>query len=184
LLANGSSVEGNRERDLARRLSSTYDAWLKRSPSDPIPKGLARVKNELEPSHARRLEAALASSGQRDQRDLARFYFERAERLSDQGNDSAAIAELGRAIYLSPYLAEAHLLLGRIHLRNGRSREAIDALKIAVWSADTAAAHVALGDAYRQSKDLPAARAEAERALALDPQSSDARRLRDMVQSP
>jgi tetratricopeptide (TPR) repeat protein len=184
LLAGGSSVEGNRERDLARRLSSTYDAWIKRSPADPVPKDLARVKNELEPSHAQRLEAALASSGQRDQRDLARFYFERAERLSDQGNDSAAISELGRAIYLSPYLAEAHLLLGRLHLRNGRLREAIDALKIAVWSADTAAAHVALGDAYRQSKDLPAARAEAERALALDPQSSDARRLRDMVQSP
>jgi hypothetical protein len=32
---------------------------------------------------------------------------------------------------------------GRIHLRNGRVREAIDACKIALWSAETADAIVA-----------------------------------------
>jgi len=36
--------------------------------------------------------------------------------------------ELNHALYLSPYLAEAHLLLGRIHLRNGRVHEAIRAI--------------------------------------------------------
>ena len=39
-----------------------------------------------------------------------------------------ANAELDRALYLSPYLAEAHLLMGRIHLQNGRVREATEHL--------------------------------------------------------
>jgi tetratricopeptide (TPR) repeat protein len=77
-------------------------------------------------------------------------------------------------VFLSPYEAEAHLLIGRIHLRGGRPREAIDALKISIWSRDTAEAHLALGEAYLSMKDTAAARAEAQRALALDPSSTDA----------
>ena len=82
-----------------------------------------------------------------------------------------------RALFLAPYEAEAHLLVGRIHLRGGRIREAIDALKISLWSEESVAAHVALGDAYLSVKDSVAARAELERALILDPSSADARRL-------
>jgi tetratricopeptide (TPR) repeat protein len=63
------------------------------------------------------------------------------------------------------------------HLRNGRLHEAIDAFKIALWSTETAEAHAALGEAYRQAKELDAARAEAERALAMDPESVDAKEL-------
>ena len=79
--------------------------------------------------------------------------------------------------------ADAHLLLGRIHLRNGRVQEAIAAFKLALWSAETADVHVALGEAYRQAKDPDAARAEAERALALDPSSADARALLQRLDS-
>jgi lipopolysaccharide biosynthesis regulator YciM len=123
-------------------------------------------------------------SGQRDQQELAAFYLDRARRLFEQESDREAIAELNRGLYLSPYFADAHLLLGRIHLRNGRAREAVDALKISLWSAETAQAHTALADAYLQLKDLDGARAEADRALALDPSSSEARRLVDMLKSP
>ena len=86
---------------------------------------------------------------------------------SQQENDREAAAELDRALYLSPYLADAHLLLGRIHLRNGRVREAIDALKISLWSAETADAHAVLADAYRQAKDAgPGPRGSRARARA------------------
>ena len=78
---------------------------------------------------------------------------------------------------MSPYLAEAHLLVGRIHLRNGRTSQAVDALKISLWSAETAEAHVVLGEAYLQTKDDQGAKAEAERALVLAPGSAEARRL-------
>lgn len=185
LAASGKAAESTRERELARRLSSTYDEWEKRPAADQVPKGLERVKNnEVELPHARRIDTKIAETGQRDQQELAAFYLDRARRLFQQESDREAVAELDRALYLSPYLAEAHLLLGRIHLRNGRAREAIDALKISLWSAETAEAHTVLADAYIQSKDLVQARTEVERALTLDPSSSEARRLLDMLKSP
>ena len=139
------------------------------------------MKSDVELPHDRRIEATLATSERRDQRELATFYLDHGRRLFQEENDREAIAELNRALYLSPYDAEAHLLLGRIHLRNGRVREAIDALKISLWSRETPQAHVALGEAYLQAKDTAAARGEAERALALDPASSEAKRLLEKV---
>ena len=50
-------------------------------------------------------------------------------------------------MYLSPYHAEAHLLLGRAYLRSGRVADAVDAFKIAVWSEDSPAARAALAEA-------------------------------------
>ena len=177
LAAAGRSGEAAREKELARRLSSTYEQWEKRPAADAVPKGLERVKTDVELPHAQRIETALATSEQRDQQELATFYLDRGRRLFQQENDREAIAELSRALYLSPYLAEAHLLVGRIHLRNGRAYEAVDALKISLWSAETVEAHVALGEAYVQTKDDQGARAEAERALVLAPASAEAKSL-------
>src|SRR5262249_10305464 len=123
------------------------------------------------------IETRLAITEQRDQQELVRFHLESGRRLYEGERDREAAAELNKAIYLSPYLADAHLLLGRIHLRNGRVRDAIDAVKISLWSAETADGHSALGEAYRQDKDLVSARAEGERALAMDPANAEARAL-------
>ncbi|HEY7290516.1 MAG TPA: tetratricopeptide repeat protein [Vicinamibacterales bacterium] len=177
LAAAGSGAEAAREKELARRLSSEYAQWDKRPPTDPVPRGLERVKVDVELPHTRELQSRLTTTERRDQQELAQFYLNSARRLYERENDREAAAELNRALYLSPYLAEAHLLLGRIHLRGGSIKEAIDAFKIALWSAETAEAHAALGEAYRQDKDLDAARAEADRALAMDPSSAEARSL-------
>lgn len=176
LAAANNTAEATRERDLARRLSETYELG-KRPGGEAVPKGLERVKNEVELPHARQLGVRLATDEQRSNEELARFYLERGQRLVQQENDREAIVELNHAIYLSPYFADAHLLLGRTLLRTGRVRDAIDAFKIVLWSAETAEAHAALGEAYRQANDPVAARLEVERALALDPQSPDARQL-------
>ena len=37
-------------------------------------------------------------------------------------------------MFLAPYETAAHLLLAKIYMRNGRPEDAINALKIAVWS--------------------------------------------------
>jgi len=50
-------------------------------------------------------------------------------------------------------------------------------LKISIWSRDTAEARVVLAEAYLKQQNVPAARAELEKALALDPQSSEARKV-------
>ena len=144
LSATGGAAEAVREKELARRLSSTFEQWEKRPAADQVPKGLERVHREVELPHDSRVEARIASGGQKDQAELARFYLDRARRLFQQESDREAVTELDRALYLSPYLAEAHLLLGRVHMRNGRVREATDALKIAVWSGETSDTSTAL----------------------------------------
>ncbi len=177
LQATRRGVEGAREKTLASQLASRYASDAARA-SDEVPAGLERVMRRLETPRAARLDAARVGGVQREQEDLATFHLERGRRDVEAEQDRAAIPELRRAIYLSPYLAEAHLLLGRVYLRAGRVREAIDAFKIAIWSQETADAHVALAEAYLQTDDVAAARREVERALALDPTSADARKLR------
>jgi tetratricopeptide (TPR) repeat protein/TolB-like protein len=181
LTATGNAAEATREKELARRLSSTYAEWEKRPGVDAVPKGLERVKRDVELPRTRTLEETLATDGQRDQRELAQFYLDRARRLYEQERDRDALAELSRALFLSPYQAEAHLLVGRIDLRGGRVHDAIDALNISLWSAESAEAHAVLAAAQLESGDRDAARAEAGRALELDPRSTDARRVLDAL---
>lgn len=135
LQAAGNLEEGAREKELARQLSSTYAEWEAKQPgTNSVPRGLERVKTDLDLPDSFRVDAAIVASEQRDQRELALFHLDRGRRLYQQERDQEAIGELRRVIYLSPYQSEAHLLLGRIYLRSGRVAEAINALKISVWS--------------------------------------------------
>jgi Tfp pilus assembly protein PilF len=184
LHAGGHPTEAARELALAQRLSAAYEGLdLKAAPST-APKGLERLKEALEAPRARRIDAAFEVVGQPQQRELATFYLERGRRLVEQENDREAERELTRALYLSPYDAEAHLLLGRSYLRTGRLREAIDELKISIWSEETAAARVALAEAYLEARDQEAALAEVRRALVLDPASLHARKLLERLRQP
>ena len=183
LEATGSGVEAAREKDLARQLSSKYEEMEQRPGMDKteVPPGLERLRTDFEGPRASRPDQAITNSAQREQRDLAAFHLDRGRRLFEREQDRDAMAELRRVVYLSPYEAAAHLLLGRIHLRGGRHQEAIDALKISIWSEETAAAHIALAEAYLSAKNTAAAKPELERALALDPASADAKRLLDSI---
>jgi len=178
LQTGGSQAEAARELELARRLSARWEED-RRGP-DRVPHGLERLARNLEPPPAR-AESALGATEQRDQRELAAFHLDRGRRLFEKESDREAIIELRRALYLSPYLAEAQLLVGRIHLRGGRTKDAIDTLKIALWSEDTAAGHAALAQAYLQAKDVDGARREAEKALAMDASSKEAREVIDRL---
>jgi tetratricopeptide (TPR) repeat protein len=175
LQASGSTVEAARERELARQLSAEYETAP--ATDRPIPLGLERFRTELESPRDIRLDQAIVDSAQRDQKDLAAFHLDRGRRLFEGEQDRDAMVELRRAVYLLPYEADAHLLIGRIHLRGGRPQEAVDALKISIWSQDTIAARIALAEAYISMKNTTAARVELERALALDPESPQATRL-------
>jgi Flp pilus assembly protein TadD/TolB-like protein len=179
LQASANAVEGQRERDLAKRLSSKYEEWEKRQPagSSAVPPNLERVKTELDAADSRHIEAALAAAEQRDQRDVAAFHLESGRRLFQAERDAEAIAELRRAIYLSPYEREAHLLLGRLYLRAGQIADAIDELKISVWSDDRTDARVALAEAYIQARNFDAARSELQTVLTREPSNANALRL-------
>lgn len=176
LQATGSTVEAERERELAVQLSARYEQ-LEKQKRHSIPPGLERLAVDFDAAREVRAEGLGSGPAQRDQRELARFHLESGGRLFAREQDREAMSELRRAVYLSPYESEAHLLIGRIHLKGARFSDAIDALKISLWSEETVAARLALAEAYWKSGNATAARSEAERALALDPESSDARRL-------
>ena len=179
LQGSGATVEADREKALARQLSSRYEELERRAAADrlPVPKGLERVRADPDTRGGLRPELAIVNSAQRDQRELATFHLERGRRLFEREADSEAMTELRRVVYLSPYEAEAHLLMARIHLRAGRPQEAVDALKISIWSEDTVAARIALAAAYLKLQNTTAARGELDHALALDPGSSEAKRM-------
>lgn len=178
LSATGSTVEADREKDLARQLAEHFADLEKRAAADklPVPRGLERIRTEMDAPRALRPEQAIVNSAEREQRNLATFHLDRGRRLYEREEDREALTELRRAVYLSPYEARAHLLIGRIHLRAGRPEEAVDALKISIWSQDSAAAHLALSEAYLKLGNSVAARAELERVLVLDPENDEARK--------
>jgi tetratricopeptide (TPR) repeat protein/TolB-like protein len=133
LQAQGSEAEATREKELARQLSSAWADVEKASEPGRMPPDLERLKTDLIEPGALRVESVLVAAEQREQQELATFHLERGRRLFEDERDAEAIAELRRTIYLMPYQAEAHFLLGRLYQRTGRVREAVDALKIAVW---------------------------------------------------
>jgi len=174
-----SPVEAARETELAKQLSSQLPELEKRALAEksPVARGMARVREDPESRAGQRPEQTIVNSAQKEQRELSAFHLDRGRRLFEREEDREALMELKRAIYLSPYEAQAHLLVGRIHLRAGRPADAVEALKISIWSADSAPARVALAEAYLKQQNTTAARTELERALVLDPQSADAKRL-------
>jgi Flp pilus assembly protein TadD len=150
LQASGNAAEAAREKELARRLSSMYAEWEAKQPgANTVPRGLERLKMELDVPASLRVDAAVVKAAQNEQRTIALFHLERGRRLFEEGRDEEAVGELRRTIFLSPYDSQAHLLLGRIYLRTGRQQDAIDALTIAVWSDPANAAAKELLDSLK-----------------------------------
>lgn len=183
LQASGAATEAGRERELARQLSSEVAEWEKRpsAATEPVPRGLERISIHSDRPLADDIDVALLASEQREQREVAQFHLDRGRRLTEQGQDREAIAELRRSVYLAPYQTEAHLLLGRLYLRNGRIAESIDALTISLWSQETAPARVTLAEAYLAGGDSVAAQREVDRALMLAPDLVEARSLQESL---
>jgi uncharacterized protein HemY len=123
----------------------------------------------------------IGAAGQRDQRQLASFHLDAGRRAYEAEHDAEAISALQRAIYLSPYDHEAHLLLGRIYLRGGRAGDAIDALKISIWSNDSVAARLALADAFERAGLIDQARSELQNVLSRDASNGEARQRLDRL---
>jgi Flp pilus assembly protein TadD len=175
LQSTGSAAEGAREKELAKRLSSVFAEWEKQA--SPVPRGLERIKTDVDVPAALRVENVIVAAGQRDQQELAAIHLENGRRLSQAERDADAIGELRRAIYLAPYQHDAHLLLGEVFLRDGRLEEAVDELKISIWSQDTLPARLKLAEALIAARNPDAARAELQTVLTREPSNSRARQL-------
>lgn len=174
LEASGRTAEAQRERELARLLGT-----LAAAPG--VPKDLERLRTDLVTGTLGSPERLITNPAQREQQELSAFHLDRGQRLFDQQQDREAALELRRAIYLSPYLPEAHLLLGRIYQRAGRVPEAIDAFRISIWSRETAAARLALAEALVDNDQREEARIEIGRVLELEPDNAAAKALLDRI---
>lgn len=175
--ASGKTAEAERERTLARLLGST-------SESRGVPDGLERLRPDLVTGSFGSSDALITNPAQREQEGLSAFHLDRGRRMFDEQQDRDAALELRRAIYLSPYLPEAHLLLGRIYQRAGRLSEAVDAYRIAIWAEETAAARLALAEALVANGQMEEARIEIARVLELDsdgPAGAAAKALLDRI---
>ncbi len=171
----GKSTEAAREFELARVLGPSLDPAPTAVPTT-VPAGLERVSSDLDRPVFTALDAEF-------ERTLPRLgsaygtYLIRGQNLSKAGQDLEAAIDLRRAIYLAPNDDQAHLALGRLYQRTGRLADAIDEFKVAIWCRETALARVALGSAFLESGDRDAARREATSALAIAPESAEARDL-------
>ncbi len=174
LAGTGRAVEAEREFELARLLGTKTDL-AGQSVTSRVAAGLEWLSGDLEVSTPPR--RAAANPAQHDQQATASFHLAQARRLIAERRDREAANELRRAIYLSHYEDEPHLLLGQVYHRAGRLAEAIDEFKVAIWCRETAAARVALGQALLDAGEKDAARREATRALVLAPTSTEARDL-------
>jgi predicted Zn-dependent protease len=141
------------------------------------------LKTDLDVTGLPRVDEAIAAAEQRDQREQAAYHVESGRRLYQAQRDAEAIGELRRAIYLSPYDREAHLLLGRAYLRGGQMADAIDELKISIWSDDRVDARLALAEAYVQARNADAARSELQTVLTREPSNANAKALLEKIET-
>jgi Tfp pilus assembly protein PilF len=176
LAATGRGTEASRELDLGKLLVARSDVSAQ-TVTDRIPAKLERLPTAFDVAPLARLQAAIGAPDQRAHEETAAYYLDRGRSLVADGRDRDAVAALQRAIYLSPYDDEPHVLLGRLYARGGRTSDAIDEFKVAIWCKETPVARLGLASGYLDAGDPAAARREAERALALDPNSADARAL-------
>lgn len=172
LTASGAGPEAERERELARRLSERWEA----AGGETVPRGLERLPDSG-PRTAAWLDSVLSTGAQRDRREAAAFQLDTARRAYDGGDDQGAIRALQRALYSTPYDADALHLLARAQARSGLLQEAIATYKIAIWSAESADLQVELGEALLRNHDVEGARRAAARALVLVPTHSRAQDL-------
>ena len=178
LLGSGRTAEASRELDLAKLLGTRPDIATF-TVSDRIPPKLERLPTTLDVAPLTRLEAAIDAPERRDHEETATFYLDAGRKLATEERDREAMAALEHAVYLSPYDDEPHLPgQAGFYARGGRPADARSTnFKVAIWCRETPAARLGLANAYLETGDRTSAKREAERALALDPESVEAKAL-------
>ena len=100
-----------------------------------------------------------------------------------QGDDGKATIFLRQLLINEPRSAEAYLLLGKIHLRNGDIEQAISSLKTALfWNSHLIEANILLGNIYFEKEDVFQAANYSRSALNIDSDNKRAQALSRQVE--
>lgn len=170
--ALGRPVEAAAERMATQRLAEEL-ATLE--PGKAV--GWERVLPDLSAPAAPRAARAVAAARAVEQQGLAAGYLARAASAMAAQHPADAVGELRRAVYLTPYDAEAQRRLAEACLTAGLPAEAVTAATLAVAAADDVASHLALARAHAAAGHAEAARAEARVVLGREPGNAEAARL-------
>ncbi len=174
---SGNPAEAARERELlARNPAATRFTDL----SDDIFADLERIKRHYPEASFRHLQLTLETLTEESLSRLpaaehARVHLERGRELFREQSDAEALNQLEEAARLDASLAEAHLLLARLHERGGRKEQAIREAEAALGLEKSADAHLLLAKIYLEQNKLAAAREQALGALRVDPNNVAAR---------
>jgi len=180
----GATADAAREREALSR----YPAASRLIASeDKVFEGLERIKRNYDELSFRQLESTVASLTEESLSRLpepkhAESHLERGRELFREQDDSAAAKELAEAVRLNPASAEAHLLLARIHERNGRPADAVREAELSLASQRSVDAHLLLAKIYLEQSKLAEARDEASKALQLEPANMAAHSVLKTVQ--
>jgi tetratricopeptide (TPR) repeat protein len=188
LEAAGKKSEADEEREAARAaLGPDGLPAIHMDPKNEAAALLLRIKTELDTTAIRfEIETprtASASSGTNGGAgDTATSHLWRARQELSAGRLDDAEREFRATLQLYPKSAAAHRGLGEIQRRRGKLDEAIQELQASLQSRDSAVVRVLLARVFLEQKKPDAARVEAQRALKLAPNYTEAKQLLEHLQ--
>jgi Tfp pilus assembly protein PilF len=168
------------EAESERELAVTLSPRLGEVDASTV-EGLERVEERLRPLSGSRASPADDSGGSEEPE---REMLERARRYRDAGRLVDAILELQRVVYAQPHWVEARVELARTYRDSGELERAVGEFRVVLWDEESAATHLQLAELYLEMERLDEARVHVERALELEPESSEARSLLDRLKEP
>ena len=185
---SGKKAEADEERESAKEalgpnaLSSEH-----LEPRADLVSRLGRVRTELDTA-ALRLEVASASSAVRNDAtvsgaDTTAARLRRGRQQIAAGQMDAAEAEFRTVLKAEPANAAAHRGLAEIFHRRGKFDDAVGELQSSLQARDSAVVRTILARVYLEQKKPVLARAEAQRALKLAPNYSEAKQLLERLQT-
>jgi tetratricopeptide (TPR) repeat protein len=140
-----------------------------------------RVKTELDPETLRfemeSAEALAATNRSSDSRETPASHLWRARQELSGGRLDTAEREYRAVLSEDKSNAAAHLGLAEIARRQGKLDDSVKELQASLQTRDSAVVRTTLARVYLEQKKIPLARAEAERALKLAPNYSEAKQL-------
>jgi tetratricopeptide (TPR) repeat protein/TolB-like protein len=150
---------------------------------------LDRVKTELDITELRleiqssgantAANAVSASPGA----DTPIWHVRRGHQELSAGNLDTAEADFRAALAADPSSAAAHLGLGEVDRRRGKLDDAVQELQASLATRDSAFVRTTLARVYLDQKKFDLARTEAERALKLAPNYTEAKQLLEHLQN-
>jgi tetratricopeptide (TPR) repeat protein len=196
----GKKEEAAQEREAAKETLGTDALPVVRLETRRVARG--KTQNEVEADSLTRLERIMTELGEialrlgletpgpdasapaaSEASDAPQAHVRRGRQELAAGRLDAAEREFRAALRADESDAGAHRGLAEIDRRQGKLDDAVKELRASLEARDSAAAHTMLAKIYLEQKKAALAQAEAERALKLAPNYSEAKQLLDRLKN-